>query len=128
MRCSAGMMCLNAWSPVIPEDDNRIALLAAFDARWPPARRSSWPPEGTRATDDGVSARSHAPPREKRSERPAMTASRRDAPHWSIPTTTIISEPQTALIGFGSTAGSKRLALAPVPFWERRRLMDQPIG
>ena len=43
-----------------------------------------------------------------------MTASRRDAPHWSIPTTTIISEPRTPLIGFGSTAGSKRLALAPL--------------
>ena len=74
-----------------PEDDNRIALLAlsAHASPRPAARRGR---RTARATDDGVSAPSHAPLREKRSERPAVTASRRNAPPWSIPTTTIISE------------------------------------
>ena len=75
-----------------PEDDDRIALPALSAHAQPAASRPSWPPDGARATDDGVPAPSNAPQREKRSERPAVTASRRDAPPWSIPTTTIIRE------------------------------------
>src|SRR5450755_1132802 len=87
MRCSAGMMCLNAKSPVIPK-----TTIASPCSRFRLTLAAGHGRRTARATNDGVSAPSDAPLREKRPERPAVSAPRRDAPPWSIPTTPIISE------------------------------------